>query len=313
MTADVRSYDGIHWFSLVGPKGDVGPQGSEGQGYHIRGEVPNIGSLPSGVNVGDIYILSDTGVGMSWDGIGWFAVGMLRGLQGPAGPASTVPGPQGAIGPVGPVGPAGPAGPASTVPGPVGPIGPKGDKGDKGDGVHILSTVATEADLAAIATPTSGDIHLVTSTGHAWVWTGTAWSDIGKLQGPTGPIGPTGPNGPKGDQGIQGIQGPPGVQGIQGPQGQSLNIVGTVPTEAGLAGLTPSTGNIYQVKDTLDLWVWTGTKWENLGALAAPAGTATLSYYTAAGLLKPIKLINTFFLPFFDTLSASRPIRVIMT
>jgi hypothetical protein len=78
--------------------------------------------------------------------------------------------------------------------------------------------------ITHVGPPTTGDDPLpnsvgdmwTDSNGHAWVWNGTAWVDIGVMRGPAGPTGPQGPQGvpgptgPKGDKGDQGAQGPPG-------------------------------------------------------------------------------------------------------
>jgi hypothetical protein len=72
-----------------------------------------------------------------------------------------------------------------SIPGPVGPQGPPGV------GINMKGTVATAADL-----PTSGnqanDCYTALDTGHGWVWNGTAWIDVGPIQGPQGNPGPAG-------------------------------------------------------------------------------------------------------------------------
>jgi len=113
-------------------------------------------------------------------------------VRGPAGP-------QGAAGATGPAGPkgdqgaAGPAGPTGAT-GPAGPTGDKGEKGDVGAGVKIVGTVASPADLPSSGT--TGDAYLI--GGNAYVWTGTAWTNAGPVQGPKGDTGPTGPQGAPG-------------------------------------------------------------------------------------------------------------------
>jgi hypothetical protein len=110
--------------------------------------------------------------------------------------AATVHGPAGPQGPAGAAGPAGPKGDQGGA-GPAGPQGEKGDKGDKGDvgaGVKVVGTVASQADLPASGT--LGDAYLV--GGNAYVWTGTAWTNAGPVQGPKGDTGPAGPQGPPG-------------------------------------------------------------------------------------------------------------------
>ena len=115
-------------------------------------------------------------------------------------------------------------------------------------------------------------------------------------QGPKGEIGPkgdTGPRGLKGDQGIQGLKGDQGIQGLQGatgPRGQKgdqgpkgdkgdqgpagvdgtgFTLLGTVSTVGELPqDKTP--GSAYLVDGIV--YVWSGTKWENVGEIQGPAG-----------------------------------------
>jgi hypothetical protein len=116
----------------------------------------------------------------------------LRGAQGPQGPA-------GQAGPAGPTGSAGPQG-AQGPSGPEGPQGPQGPKGDVGAGLEIIGTVAKEGDLPAAGE--TGDAYLI--AGDLFVWTGSAWTNAGPVQGPQGETGPQGPAGPQGLQGEAG-------------------------------------------------------------------------------------------------------------
>jgi len=116
--------------------------------------------------------------------------------------------------------------PATGATGPAGPQGEKGDKGDVGAGVRITGTVASPADLPSSGT--TGDAYLV--GGNAYVWTGTAWTNAGPVQGPKGDNGDTGPAGPAGPQGVQGVQGVPGTAAASvhktpytlGPDGENV-------------------------------------------------------------------------------------------
>lgn len=109
-----------------------------------------------------------------------------RGADGPQGPA----GPQGDAGAKGPQGAAGPQG----------ATGPQGPKGDVGAGLKIVGTVATVGDLPASGT--TGDAYLV--AGNLHVWTGSAWTNAGPVQGPKGETGAQGPAGPAGQAGSPG-------------------------------------------------------------------------------------------------------------
>jgi hypothetical protein len=126
----------------------------------------------------------------------------LRGVQGPAGS-------QGPAGPAGPAGPKGDAGPAGAA-GPQGVQGVQGLKGDVGAGLKIIGTVASVGALPA--TGTTGDAYLVGT--NLYVWTGSAWTNAGPVQGPKGATGPTGAQGVQGVQGQQGIQGVPGTAAV---------------------------------------------------------------------------------------------------
>jgi hypothetical protein len=157
------------------------------------------------------------------------------------------------VGPIGPPGPTGPQG-ATGNQGPAGPAGPAGS------GINLKGSVPTAGDLPATGN-TEGDLWVAADTGHGWAWNGTAWVDIGPIQGPAGPAGPQGPQGatgatgPQGDPGTNGATGPQGptgptgptgpdgakgdqgVQGVAGPQGDP----GT-PGTPGTTGATGATG-----------------------------------------------------------------------
>lgn len=109
-------------------------------------------------------------------------------------------------------------------------------------------------------------------------------------QGPPGPPGEPGPKGDPGPDGPQGIQGPPGpkgddgpagVDGQQGPKGDAgpkgdkgadgtgVSIKGSLPS---VGSLPPSgaDGDAYLISG--DLYVWTGTEWQNAGSIQGPQG-----------------------------------------
>lgn len=138
----------------------------------------------------------------------------------------------GGIGPAGPTGPSGPQG-LTGPQGPVGPAGPQGIQGPAGKDAtafHINGQVPTSANLPQSGMAI-GDAYQTLDTGHVWMWTGSAWIDLGAVQGPPGPAGaqgptgatgstgPQGPVGAGGPQGAAGPTGPPGAVGAQGPQG----------------------------------------------------------------------------------------------
>jgi hypothetical protein len=123
--------------------------------------------------------------------------------------------------------------------GPIGATGVTGATGATGVGINILGSLAGEENL-----PESGDLgdaYLI--SGDLYIWTGSAWENVGTILGPTGPIGPTGPTGPQGSTGAQGLTGATGATGATGSTGVtgSTGLTGqTGPT--GPTGPTGSTG-----------------------------------------------------------------------
>lgn len=134
-------------------------------------------------------------------------------------------------------------------------VAEQGPPGPPGSGITVRGRVATVAALPVIKE--IGDVYIVTAeSDHGFVWDGSAWIDIGLIQGPkgdkgdtgepgpAGPVGPAGAAGTDGEDGLsayevavaagfsgtqaqwlaslvgpQGPQGPQGVQGPTGPQG----------------------------------------------------------------------------------------------
>lgn len=135
------------------------------------------------------------------------------GLQGPpgdagptgeTGPASTQPGPSGPTGFTGATGRTGATGAASTQPGPSGPTGPAGTS------VNIQGTVEDSSFLPTGYTGSQGDGLITEDSGNLWIWSGTEWTDVGRIVGPTGIAGDTG------------ATGEPGPSGATGPTGEGL-------------------------------------------------------------------------------------------
>ena len=218
---------------IQGPTGEQGPQGIQG----IQGEVGPQGPIgltgPQGLK-GDT---GDTGpIGLTGPQ-GPIGETGPQGIQGPQG----LTGETGLQGPIGLTGPQGPKGDTG-LQGPQGEIGPQGPKGEDGTGVAILGSYPTQADLTtAHPTGTAGDGYIV--AGDLYVWNGTAWENVGRIQGPEGPAGPQGIQGPAGEigpQGPEGLQGPQGLTGNTGPQGPQGLIGETGPQ--GPIGLTGPQG-----------------------------------------------------------------------
>jgi hypothetical protein len=78
----------------------------------------------------------------------------------------------------------------------------------------------------------------IDSAGNGWAWNGTAWVNVGKVQGPPGPQGPQGTQGATGATGAQGPIGPTGPKGDTGATGAAS----TVPGPPGATGATGATG-----------------------------------------------------------------------
>jgi len=154
-------------------------------------------NFPNDPEVGDKYIVS--GKSWIWNGSVWDIFGAISvGPQGPTGPTSTVPGPTGPTGAVGFTG----------------PTGPTGAPGRDGSGVTIIDTLANTGLLPSSGN-TIGDAYVI--DGDLYVWTGSAWQNVGAIRGPTGPTGPTGQRGA--DSTIVGPSGPTGPTGATGEDG----------------------------------------------------------------------------------------------
>jgi plastocyanin len=107
---------------------------------------------------------------------------------------------------------------------------------------------------------------LETLTTSGWELVGTGVGDGGSgSTGPTGPTGATGPTGP------DGIFGPTGPTGPQGDQGTNVVIVGSVASFANLPE-SANSGEGYITEDTGDLYIWTGSVWNNVGQIQGPTG-----------------------------------------
>jgi hypothetical protein len=219
---------------LIGPMGPEGPQGPAGP-IGPTGAAGPAGPAGATGPIGPQGPKGDTGAAGPAGATG--PIGPMgpagpkgdTGATGPQGPAG-IQGPKGDTGATGATGPAGPQGPIGPE-GPIGPMGPEGPAGADGTGVTILGSYATEADLnAAHPTGTAGDGYIV--AGDLFVWNGTAWENVGRIQGPVGPAGPAGPTGPQGPQGEIGPEGPIGPTGPAGPEGPQGPIGPIGPTGA---------------------------------------------------------------------------------
>lgn len=246
-TGEGFAWDGLQWVNTgmargnTGPKGDTGDTGpagpkgdtgDNGAGVIPKGTVPNQGSLPSSGNtVGDYYVTEDTGTGFSWNGSTWVNMGVVRGPVGPTG----------ATGETGATGAQGPKGDK-------GDIGPQGPQGDMGPGVEIIGKLNSSSELPP--TGTLGQGYLI--DGDFWGWTGSAYENLGPIQGPIGPTGPQGNTGPTGPQ---------GVKGDKGDQGSLWIVFARNPTPA-----DGRVGDYFLNSSTLEFFLKTNaTTWGSLG------------------------------------------------
>ena len=70
---------------------------------------------------------------------------------------------------------------------------------------------------------------------------------------------------------FSGLKGEQGPQGEKGADGTSINILGSFDSEDGLNDITnPKNGDAYIINGYL--YVWNGTKWENVGQIKGPQG-----------------------------------------
>lgn len=178
---------------------------------------------------------------------------------------------------------------SSVVEAHVGTPGPKGDKGDQGiqgpkgdQGIQGPQGIQGIQGIQGVKGDT-GDIGPSNVLTIGTVTTGAAGTPAGATitgVSPSQTLSLTLPKGDQGAQGIQGIQGPKGdqgIQGIQGPKGdtgEGINILGEYATESDLTTAHPSgaVGDAYLVNG--DLYVWSGSAWQNTGSIQGPAGPA---------------------------------------
>ena len=105
-----------------------------------------------------------------------------------------------------------------------------------------IPTLGPPTDAQVPPPHQDGDLW-IDSAGNGWAWNGTAWVNVGKVQGPTGPQGPQGIQGATGATGAQGPIGATGPQGVKGDTGATGATGPTGPTgPKGDTGATGATG-----------------------------------------------------------------------
>jgi hypothetical protein len=276
-----------------GPAGPTGPQGQRGeQGLPVNllGGVPTEADLPfSSPNVGDSYIIQETGDLFFWDSSEWQNAGPIIGPTGPTGA-------QGATGATG----------AASVP------------------FNLVGSVANVIDLPIVENSLL-DAYVVLNEDTVYFWNGTEWSSAGEIVGPQGPTGATGPDGnfttaasaptlpEEGDvwfnttsgktyiyydaywvELLPNLAGPAGARGATGPtgatgaQGLNITIQGTVSTVGDLPSSDNTQNDAYVVGEAKNVYVWDGTEWFNIGPVVGPVGnTGPTGPTGATGLTGP--------------------------
>lgn len=82
-------------------------------------------------------------------------------------------------------------------------------------------------------------------------------------------------------QGPRGLAGPEGPAGPTGPTGPAFNLLPEVANAAALPASDNTIGDARFTADDDHLRIWTGTAWEDRGAVTAPSGPLPL--YTITG------------------------------
>jgi len=257
----------------TGSRGFDGSRGADGSSVTIVGTTATFTLLPGYPDsyigdVGDGYLTQDDGHLWVWNGSVWTDVGQIRGYTGSEGSqgftgfdgSQGITGFQGSQGELGYTGSRGYDGSQGETGyagsrGEVGFTGSRGDPGADGRSVVIVGTVSTFTELPGYPSYSgpAGDGYIAADTGNLWVWTGDAWTDVGKIVGYTGS---------KGDV------------GYVGSRGTSSIIVGNTATSSLLPlsyeGLI---GDSFIVNDSGNLWVWRGAFWEQVGRVLGYTGS----------------------------------------
>lgn len=131
-----------------------------------------------------------------------------------------------------------------------------GTYGVDGTSVTILGSYNTLAELqAAHPTGSLGDAYMV--SGDLYVWNGSAWENVGQIQGPEGPQGPQGERGDTGPAGATGATGPAGPAGDDGISVQTIRKYYLATTaNAGVTTSTPGWTTTIQTMTATNQYLW---------------------------------------------------------
>ena len=207
--------------SLKGPKGDTGPVGATGAaGASIR--TASIDVTPN----------SDVSVDVIAPSSGIKAGDILLDLQGAMFAVASVAEGGGTVH----------VGNALEV-SLMGPQGATGPAGQDGTGVSILGGYDSFEELQeAHPSGDAGDAYLV--DGDLYVWSGSAWQNVGNIQGPKGDTGETG---------ATGATGAAGSVGATGPAGPGVSVGEGAPSQPGVSGecyIDVTNGNLYRYEES---------------------------------------------------------------
>lgn len=123
--------------------------------------------------------------------------------------------------------------------------------GNGGVNFNIIGSVDDLNNLPPSANPNDAVVYTVNQ--HIYVWTGSAWVDVGPISGSSGP-GATGPTGPAG---------PPGTGGT----GSSINVSGTAPEN-------PTEGTLWFDTNSGKIYVYYNGTWiDAVPSFAGPTGS----------------------------------------
>jgi hypothetical protein len=226
-SAPLRGEQGIQGLTgQTGETGETGNNGEDGNNVLVLGNLANDGLLPADAEVGHAYFLDDTfQLAVSRGPTLWSYSGSLRGVQGA-----------------------------------VGNTGPAGATGAVGAGVVAKGSVADEAALLALPTPSAGDLYIVESNYKMYIYDGAAFQNSGVSM-----------RGAKGDTGDTGAQ---GTVGSTGAQGNSIVVMGSVPTANDLpTGYdADDVGKAWFVNSTYVMSVWDGTSFQSSASLRGAVG-----------------------------------------
>ena len=152
--------------------------------------------------------------------------------------------------------------------GSIGDLGYTGSEGPAGTSVNIVGQVSTSSGLDPAYTGNQGDGFIAQDTGNLWVWSGSAWNDVGRILGYTGSVGSAGFTGSQGVPGEYAAIGFTGSVGFTGSRG--------LPGEAAAIGYSGSVGYTGSIG-------YTGSQGVD-GAYAAVGYTGSIGYTGSQGV-----------------------------